>query len=1500
MRKKFYKTRFVAMGLAAAMVLSMVNVPAVSNWQPPMASVQAAENNEPVWMSTENMVFTTGTDDAWNDKDMATGLDYALGTNVRVTAKVTVDGDTSKLDGQEDTDAAGNWNLIQIISVLKAGSLYTQAPTADLKASDFVDGVANVEFTGYVTTDEEKTALTGNLSDVIFKYNAHNYDGTITISDVKVYSEAAEEGGGESGGSGSEGGLGAEGSGTEIPAAGTLWSATAAVDTNAVTFGTAEDWDWDNTLRNEFTGNDAELPADAVLKGKMTIDKAAYESLGDEDYIKFAFKFFNIVGDWDSVQELSSYPMYKKAAFADNGDNTYTAAIEVDLGKKITKFASLLMQGVGTNFTGKVTFSDMSIVKEEEPVLTPTDPTVVGAFDTEADMDNWTSEAGWDYSHGKDNPVKADGTPTEPAEVQYNAEKQALQLNLDYSKDTASGWSEAKVTGSFDAINIKNYNALKFTLYYPSDMATVRTKVFMKGANEKEIINSEGEFRSRTVEAAGEGWSKVTIRSVFKPTDTTVSSVTLGIVGPYADLSKVYIDDVTLLQMDVTEDYVKITETPDATADQASLENWPAAVKLVDAQATDEAKALAAYLQGLQANDQVLFGHQNSTFRSVNSDGETSDIKDITGSEAGLFGIDTLALTGVENSAGNTEAGLAASIAASKKAYDAGSIVSLSCHMPNFTNSKIVASDDKYGYSFSKCDFAESKDTSPCADLILEGGAYNAQFNAYLDIIADYALALQDANVPVLFRPFHENSGNWFWWGTSTSVASYKAMWRYMVEYMQEKGVHNLLYVYSPNGPIGSETAYLERYPGDEYVDVLGFDYYDDYGDVTVYTGDEFFKNIGESCKVVAGLAAKKNKIPAIAESGIRITGADKDSLMVSGNPTFGKDWYNKLINTAVANDIPYFLLWANFDSSNFFVPFKYNDEYGQEMINDFIKAYNNDSAIFGSGTRFYTEATAKASDVTATGYSTEVTGYMIQPKDYMVIKEAYNLQGFAKNAKKVEFKVQASAKAEAICVAASRAADSNLYTAKLDKDTLAKLGKTSTGIVTLVADGKELGKASFINFNKDADVMPQYIFDNFEYYYGDNGLFQSKYGTHNSAANCESSFSLNAENKVEGEYSGAFTYKLTYPGSGEVWTGGLGRSFENNDFSAYNAISMWVKPDGNGQKLVLQLKDSAGKEYEAYLTNFVKGTKAQYVTVPFSKIMKKGSTTDSISASDIKGFAIWCNSVPENYKGEKDGTKYTVNGTIYFDDIKAVKVSGTDLAKADQNGLIITDTPLKDLSGNNPDPKDPTTEAPTTEKPSTEATTEAPKKEPNIQASKQTTTSVTLKWKKNAKAKGYYVYAYDSAKKKYVKVKDTTKTSAKITKISGKKLKAGTTYKFKVTAYTKSGKKKVTIKNSTYKLSAATSPKKVTVSSLKKKSSTKATLKWKKVSGASGYQIYMKTGSGKYKCVKTIKKGKTTSYTKSGLKKGKKYTFKVRAYKKVSGKTVYGSYSKTKSIKMK
>ncbi len=177
-----------------------------------------------------------------------------------------------------------------------------------------------------------------------------------------------------------------------------------------------------------------------------------------------------------------------------------------------------------------------------------------------------------------------------------------------------------------------------------------------------------------------------------------------------------------------------------------------------------------------------------------------------------------------------------------------------------------------------------------------------------------------------------------------------------------------------------------------------------------------------------------------------------------------------------------------------------------------------------------------------------------------------------------------------------------------------------------------------------------------------------------------------------------------------------------------------------------------------------------------------------------------------------------------------------------------------------------------------------------------QTTTTITLKWNKVADAEGYRVYKYNSKTKKYEKLKDVTKTSLKISK-----LKAGMAYKFKVRAFKKNGKKTVWGKYSAA-LETATKTKAPVLSKLTA-GSKQMTATWKTVSGATGYEVVYSTSkkfTKKTTKTVTIKKAKTKKTTIKKLNKGKKYYVKVRAYKTVSGKKIYGSYSSVKNVKVK
>lgn len=176
------------------------------------------------------------------------------------------------------------------------------------------------------------------------------------------------------------------------------------------------------------------------------------------------------------------------------------------------------------------------------------------------------------------------------------------------------------------------------------------------------------------------------------------------------------------------------------------------------------------------------------------------------------------------------------------------------------------------------------------------------------------------------------------------------------------------------------------------------------------------------------------------------------------------------------------------------------------------------------------------------------------------------------------------------------------------------------------------------------------------------------------------------------------------------------------------------------------------------------------------------------------------------------------------------------------------------------------------------------------LKAARASYNSVKLTWKAVDGADGYCVEKYDSKAKKFKEECDVTANSKTITKLN-----TGTEYKFRVKAYysvdgVKTYSKATDVAKATPTLS------KPAITKLTA-GSKKITVKWTKVDGASGYKIYRATSkSGKYKLIKTVKSGKTTYYTNKSLTKGKKYYYKVKAYRN----TASSSYSAVKYARAK
>lgn len=173
----------------------------------------------------------------------------------------------------------------------------------------------------------------------------------------------------------------------------------------------------------------------------------------------------------------------------------------------------------------------------------------------------------------------------------------------------------------------------------------------------------------------------------------------------------------------------------------------------------------------------------------------------------------------------------------------------------------------------------------------------------------------------------------------------------------------------------------------------------------------------------------------------------------------------------------------------------------------------------------------------------------------------------------------------------------------------------------------------------------------------------------------------------------------------------------------------------------------------------------------------------------------------------------------------------------------------------------------------------------------------IRIKWSRVEDADGYQIWRYDKVSKKYKLVKTITQGSTVSWKNTG--LKTGRKYTYKVRAYVNFNSQKVFSKYSGTKVATPTLNQPVITKLTAGKKSV--TVRWKQVPGANGYKIYRSTAkNGKYTCVKTIKKGKTLSWKNTKLKKGKRYYYKVKAYRIVDKKYVYSSISLSKYKKSK
>ncbi|NOX89894.1 MAG: T9SS type A sorting domain-containing protein [Calditrichaeota bacterium] len=337
-------------------------------------------------------------------------------------------------------------------------------------------------------------------------------------------------------------------------------------------------------------------------------------------------------------------------------------------------------------------------------------------------------------------------------------------------------------------------------------------------------------------------------------------------------------------------------------------------VPLVDERATIQTRYLYLNLDYLK-DKALLFGMQDATGYGVGwtGDDDRSDIKDVCGDYPAFYSEEMYKVTR------NIEPERVRYRITS--AYERGGVISMSWHQY-----------DPQGRGF----YSWNVDYENIVQTILPGGQYHQDYKEKLKKVALFFKSLRGGkgeSIPVIFRPYHEHNGDWFWWGkTRCTTQQYIDLWRFTVTYLRDSlNVHNLLYAISPSlNRSDWGKNYKEIFPGEDFIDIYGVDHY--FGDV-IYSVDK--ENFKTGLRRVGEQALNDLKLVALTEVGQE--GLDTPDF-------FTNVLLNAIKGDSINNFYSYAAVWRNQDTNHHFAPYP-----GHPSVPDFLKFYDDPYTFFES-----------------------------------------------------------------------------------------------------------------------------------------------------------------------------------------------------------------------------------------------------------------------------------------------------------------------------------------------------------------------------------------------------------------------------------------------------------------------------------------------------------------------------------------------------------------------
>ncbi|MGD0859958.1 MAG: glycosyl hydrolase [Terracidiphilus sp.] len=234
----------------------------------------------------------------------------------------------------------------------------------------------------------------------------------------------------------------------------------------------------------------------------------------------------------------------------------------------------------------------------------------------------------------------------------------------------------------------------------------------------------------------------------------------------------------------------------------------------VNPHATPEARALLAYLYSISGKGTITGQHNYP-----NTGARWTDMAfDLTGKYPGLFGQDFGFSAGEDK---DSTLSRPAMIEEVERQYRNGAVIALTWHAVKPTEDEPVTFKDSVQGHLTDYEWQE---------LLTPGTPLYNRWCAQVDVIAGYLRQLRDDHVPVLFRPYHEMGGGWFWWGGRPGKDGSAALYRQIYDrFVNVHHLDNLVWVWNGNDPGSKGEAFAEYYPGASYADVVSIDVYGEF-----------------------------------------------------------------------------------------------------------------------------------------------------------------------------------------------------------------------------------------------------------------------------------------------------------------------------------------------------------------------------------------------------------------------------------------------------------------------------------------------------------------------------------------------------------------------------------------------------------------------------------------------------------------------------------------------